>query len=236
MVALCVALQACEREHIVQTPTTIVVQSGEESRETVAPDHGRLTNDPRILEPVVRVASRLIGAARRSEYGPRARALCWVIAVYDDRTLTRSFVRSNGGIVLYTGIFRLAETEAGLAALLSHELAHALAIDNAPVSPVCAETTNEPPPFVTREKELEIDKTGLLLMADAGYDPRELLWLWQRMKGESDDSDGVLIHLIYDRRMEQIAEKLPQALMRYEHAHRAPQRALSQKSAFEPRP
>ncbi|HKT33726.1 MAG TPA: M48 family metalloprotease, partial [Nitrospira sp.] len=128
VVMLCFALQACQREHIVQSPTTIVLLSRDEPRTALAPDQRRVTNDSRILEPVERVASRLIAAARRSDYGPRARALCWVIAVYDDRTLTRSFVGPNGGIVLYTGTFRLAETEAGLAALLSHEFAHALAL------------------------------------------------------------------------------------------------------------
>jgi hypothetical protein len=39
-------------------------------------------------------------------------------------------------------------------------------------------------------------------------------------------NDEVLLHLTYDRRMEQIAQRLPQALLRYERANRAPQKAL----------
>jgi hypothetical protein len=64
-------------------------------------------------------------------------------------------------------------------------------------------------------------------MADAGYDPRELLGLWERMRRVQDiGNDEVLLHLTYDRRMEQIAQRLPQALLRYERANRAPQKAL----------
>jgi hypothetical protein len=36
----------------------------------------------------------------------------------------------------------------------------------------------------------------------------------------------VLVHLTYDRRMEQISQWLGDALMRYERAHRAPEKAL----------
>ena len=218
-------VQACAREHIVQTQTSITILTKEKNGGgRSASDSARLTSDARILEPVVRVASRLVAAARRSEYGPRARALCWVIAVYDNRTLGQSFVGPNGGIVVYTGTFRLAETEAGLAAVLSHELAHALTIDN---PPFCAAALEQPPPLATREEELQTDGKGLVLLADAGYDPRELLRLWGRMKQQENNvGDEVLTHVTYDRRMEQIAQQLPYALMRYERAHRAPQKAL----------
>ena len=142
-------------------------------------------------------------------------------------TLSRSFVRPDGGIVISTGTFRLAETESGLAAVLSHELIHALAHDEIPVSPVCVSTTGQPPALFTREQESKTDVMGLKLMADAGYDPRELLGLWERMKREQDGArDEVLLHFTYDRRMEQIAQSLPQALRRYEHANRAPQKVL----------
>jgi len=53
------------------------------------------------------------------------------------------------------------------------------------------------------------------------------LGLWERMKREhSGRRDEVLLHFTYDRRMEQIAHSLPQALRRYEHANRAPQKEL----------
>ena len=121
VLAVCVAAQACARDPVVQTPTMIRILTKESAAsETGLSDSAPLVSDVRILEPTVRVASRLIAAARRSDYGSRARALCWVIAVRNTPTLPRSFVRSDGGIVVSTGTFRLAETESGLAAILSH--------------------------------------------------------------------------------------------------------------------
>jgi predicted Zn-dependent protease len=150
-----------------------------------------------------------------------------VIAVRNAPTLSRSFVRSSGAIVVSTGTFRLAETEAGLAAVLSHEFVQALTLDNAPASPGCVGTTEAPPPLSKFEEELKTDEMGLKLMADAGYDPRELFALWERMKRKADPAeDAVLSHFTYDRRMEQIARWLPPALMRYERANRAPQQML----------
>jgi metalloendopeptidase OMA1, mitochondrial len=228
MLAACVAAQACATDPIVQTPAMIRILTKESAASETGPSASApLVSDVRILEPAVRVASRLIAAARRSDYGSRARALCWVIAVYNTPTVSRSFVRSDGGIAVSTGTFRLAQTESGLAAILSHELIHALAHDETPVSPVCVRTTGQPPALFTREEESKTDDMGLTLMADAGYDPRELLGLWERMKREHDGTrDEVLLHFTYDRRMEQIAQLLPQALRRYEHANRAPQKVL----------
>jgi metalloendopeptidase OMA1, mitochondrial len=226
LLLLCLGGQACAREHIVQTPTTIKILTKEElaSRDGSAP----LVTDVRILEPVLRVASRLIAAARRSEYGARARALCWVIAVYKNAPHVPPVVRPDGSMVVSTGTFRLAETEAGLAAVLTHELVHALAHAGPSVSPVCVRTIKEEPAALfTLDEEQRADEMGLMLMADAGYDPRELLGLWERMKREQNGAaDEVLVHITYERRMEQIAQGLPHALMRYEHANRAPQKVL----------
>jgi hypothetical protein len=84
-----------------------------------------------LLEPALRVSSRLIAAAQRSELGSHARALCWVIAVHEDDKVSRPLVRSDGAITVSSGTFPLAQSEAGLAALLSHELVHALLQDSA---------------------------------------------------------------------------------------------------------
>jgi len=226
VLTLCLGAQACAREHIVQTPTSVKILTKQESagRDVSAP----FVTDARILEPVLRVASRVIAAARRSDYGARARALCWVIAVHKNAANVRPVIRPDGSMVLSLGTFRLAETEAGLAAVLTHELVHALAHAGPSVSPVCVRTINqEAAALFTLEEEQRADQTGLMLMADAGYDPRELLGLWERMKRQQNDTtDEVLVHVTYERRMEHIAQKLPHALMHYEHANRAPQKAL----------
>jgi predicted Zn-dependent protease len=221
-----IVIQACAKEHVVQTPPRITVLSGASpDGRGVRTDAGRRTANPTWIQPVLRVSSRLIAAAWRSKYGARARATCWVIAVYDNPASMHAFVGADGGITVHTGALRFAETEAGLAALLGHEFVHALASDK-PTPSTCSSHETHEPPLYTYEDELHADAAGLTMMADAGYDPRELLHLWERMKTKEEGDDAVLRHFTYDRRMEHLVQRLPEALRHYERANRAPQKTL----------
>ena len=225
------ALHACAKESVTQTPTMISVMTKETvasmtTQELLRTESGRLTGDASLIDPVVRVSSRLIAAARRSEYGSRARSLCWVVAVYDDPARPGAFVKPDGSIVVYADTFRFAESEAGLAALLGHEFAHALATEMVTGSPPCVSMEPRPQTIHTYDEELQADEIGLTLMAGAGYDPRELLRLWERLRLQEKTGDRLLEHLTYERRMEHIAQWLPPALRRYERANRAPQKML----------
>ena len=222
-------MHGCAKEQVAHPPAMIgVLKKVDLASQGASGEKGRLTDKGSLVDPVMRVSSRLIDAARRSAYAPRARALCWTIAVYDQPAL-RASVRPNGVIAISTGTFRLAETESGLAALLGHELAHALAADTdlLSLSPPCPATLDEPSPLSTYQDELDADSIGLDLMANAGYDPRELLRLWERMRRENQESDNLTAHIIYERRMAQIARRLPEAIMRYERTNRAPQKNLT---------
>jgi len=87
----------------------------------------RQSQDPREIEPVKRVAARIIDAAKRSKYAQIAQEFQWeVIVIKDDKTMN-AFALPGGKIAVYTGIFPVARTEAGLAAVLGHEVVHALA-------------------------------------------------------------------------------------------------------------
>jgi predicted Zn-dependent protease len=208
------AVLACAKEQAVQAP--VIVHSNPDS-----------ANDARLVESVLRVSSRLISAVRQlPDFQLHARDLHWVITVYDDQA-QRRFVWPDGRVDVSVGAMGLAETEAGLAAILGHEFGHAVAHVLAPNDLRAGDATTHESPLFTFEEEREADKIGLTLMADAGYDPRELLWLWERMKRQHGHvADGLGMHLTYDRRMEHIAQWLPDALVRYQRSNRAPQRTL----------
>jgi metalloendopeptidase OMA1, mitochondrial len=228
MLTVSFVLGSCAKEPVVHTPPTIHVLTKHESGAAMAqsPSKAARYTTQALVEPVLRVSSRLIAAAgQTTEYAKRAGALCWVIAVYDDQAGRRSFVGADGAIVVSSGAFRLLETEGGLAAWLSHELVHALT-DTAPPSTGCLIESGQEPALVSRDEEEYADEKGLTLMADAGYDPREALQLWERMKHDNRQADEVLTHVTYERRMERIVRSMPHALVRFERANRAPQKVL----------
>ena len=119
----------------------------------------------------------------------------------------------GGKIVVYTGILPITKNEAGLAAVMGHEVAHALAnhgqqrmsagqlqqlgavagniaLANNPENQNIFNTAyglgsnvGIMLPF-SRSHETEADHIGLILMGIAGYDPIAAAELWQRMQAQ----------------------------------------------------
>lgn len=156
-------------------------------------------------ELVKRVAGRLAGAT-----GPAARTFDWRVSLVRSPEVN-AFCLPGGKIVVYTGILPVAKTEAGLAAVMGHEMAHAtlrhgserLLQQNATqtlmtgVQVSVGDMNYDQQRAVmaaigagakygvllpfSRDHESEADKVGLLYMARAGYDPREAIAFWKRM-------------------------------------------------------
>ena len=169
-----------------------------------------ISHDPREVEPVERVAARIIEAAKVSRYAETAKKFDWQVSVIKDDKTQNAFALPGGKIAVYTGIFPVAQNEAGLAAILGHEVTHALARHGSErmsqgmvaqgavtaaslgaasqgISPAIAQLAGGALaqygfilPY-SRKHESEADYIGLLLAADAGYDPHEALHVWERM-------------------------------------------------------
>ncbi len=132
---LCLAaVSGCEtnpytgRSQLLMTSVSQEMQMGTQAYAQVKNDPKlRQSQDPREIEPVKRVAARIIEAAKRSKYAEMAKQFQWeVIVIKDDKTMN-AFALPGGKIAVYTGIFPVARTEAGLAAVMGHEVVHALA-------------------------------------------------------------------------------------------------------------
>ena len=137
----------------------------------------------------------------------------WEYNLVDDKTVN-AWCMPGGKIVVYTGILPIANGETGLAAIMGHEVAHALAnhgqqrMSAAYVQQGVAIAGNIAIkdeqsrnafnqyygigsqvgvilPF-SRGHETEADKIGLYLMAIAGYNPEEGAELWKRMSALSN--------------------------------------------------
>ncbi|MBH0187115.1 MAG: M48 family metallopeptidase [Nitrospira sp.] len=217
----------------------------------------RPSQDPREIEPVKRVAARIVEAAKRSKYAQMAQQFQWEVTVIKDDKTANAFALPGGKMAVYTGIFPVAKTEAGLAAVMGHEVVHALARHGAErmsqgqatnvglqvigavigiggKSPALGQATMAALgvgaqvgvllPF-SRKHESEADYVGILLAADAGYDPRESVGLWERMAQlSSGEGPGEFLstHPSHDTRIEQLKEWMPEAMAIYQKKQAVP--------------
>lgn len=168
----------------------------------------RIVRDPRLTEPVLRVGKRIAAAADKPEYQ-------WEFTVIDDPKQANAFCLPGGKVAVYTGIFPIAKDEDGLAVVIGHEVAHALArhgaermstsmaLQAAGLAVAVAAGGQSPATQqaimgayglgaqvgvalpFSRSQESEADRIGLILMAKAGYDPEAAIGLWQRMEQSS---------------------------------------------------
>jgi metalloendopeptidase OMA1, mitochondrial len=164
-------------------------------------------------EQIVRkVGERIARAANEPAYQ-------WQFSVINDPDMVNAFALPGGKVAVYTGIFGPARDEAGLAVVLGHEVAHALARHPAErmsqdlllqvVGAGLGVALSKNPavanqvlqvygigagvgvalPF-SRSQETEADRIGLILMAKAGYDPRVAFDVWQRMQKKQSGRDA----------------------------------------------
>jgi predicted Zn-dependent protease len=123
----------------------------------------------------------------------------------------------GGKVVVYTGLLPVAKTEAGLAVVMGHEIAHVFAKHGAErmtqnmllqLGNIALAKALEEKPEATKKlflasyglgskiglllpfsrlHESEADRLGLIFMAMAGYNPQEAINFWQRMADAGKD-------------------------------------------------
>ncbi|HET6603282.1 MAG TPA: M48 family metallopeptidase [Xanthomonadaceae bacterium] len=180
----------------------------------------RVTNDPAVTGEVRDIATRLIAAVPRveeqmaqasgTEVDSPLAAFEWEVAVIDSPDVN-AFALPGGKIAVHTGIIPIARNQDGLAAIMGHEIAHALLRHGgermahqklAQIGALAAGVAisdMEPQQQraimaalgagaaygillpYSRDHESEADYVGLMIAAAACYDPREAPRLWERM-------------------------------------------------------
>jgi predicted Zn-dependent protease len=116
------------RSQLLMTSVSQEMQLGAQAYNQVKNDPKiKPSQDSREIEPVKRVAARIVEAAKRSKYAEMAQQFQWEVTVIRDDKTANAFALPGGKMAVYTGIFPMAKTEAGLAAVMGHEVVHALA-------------------------------------------------------------------------------------------------------------
>jgi len=197
-------------------------------------------------EMVQRVTTRLVEAARH--FDPKiVGEFEWEAILIDDPETVNAWCLPGGKMAVYTGILPVAETEAGLAVVMGHEISHAtarhgtealtrsmglefaLAMISGTTSAGGAAGNEEVIALGTnlllqlpmgRGAELEADQKGLEVMARAGYDPREATRFWERMGALGGDAppEWLSTHPSHGSRIGQLEELMPAAIAIYERS------------------
>ncbi|RHZ89749.1 hypothetical protein Glove_11g57 [Diversispora epigaea] len=186
-------------------------------------------SDPRVRY-VKQVAERIIRVSGMQD-------LNWEIFVIESPE-RNAFVLPGGKIFVFTGILDVTENKNGLAAVLGHEVGHQIARHSAEklsffkiimLGQFMLSLLIDPGfigsllfkfaiflPF-SRKCEIEADYIGLLLMAQACFDPREAVKMWERMEQVSKGIPQFLsTHPNHSARIQKIEKWMPEALHKRE--------------------
>jgi predicted Zn-dependent protease len=167
----------------------------------------KLSTDPAANALVQQVGSRIAAATGKSYQ--------WEFKVVDKPGTVNAFCLPGGKVVVYTGILPVAQNAEGLATVIGHEVAHAIArhggervseglLANVGIEAVTAGMGVKDPKTVqtvsgllgagvmvgvmlpfSRDQESEADHMGLIYMAKAGFNPDAALAFWKRMQASS---------------------------------------------------
>lgn len=171
----------------------------------------------------------------------------WDIEIFDSEDIN-AFALPGGNIGVYTGMFKVAENQDQMAAVIGHEVAHVTekhslerynreATTQIGVVGVAVATGTGQAgadlfgmaaqlglslPF-SRGEESEADTVGLKFMAAAGFDPRQSVSLWQNMqkKNKLGPPQFLSTHPSAENRIDELVAQFPESLKLYNQAQAA---------------
>ena len=175
------------------------------------------STDPAKKEMVSRVGMRLAKAVEKylteHDMADQVKGYAWEFHLIESKDINAGCM-SGGKVVVYTGILPVTQTETGLAVVMGHEIAHAVArhgsermsqglvqqMGGVALSAALSKSPSQTQSlFMTaygvgsqvgvllpfgRTQEKEADHLGLIFMAMGGYNPDEAVSFWERMAAQ----------------------------------------------------
>lgn len=199
---------------------------------------------------VKRVGQRMAAAVetylKENGFASEVANFAWEFNLVQD-TQVNAFCMPGGKIVVYEGLLPVTQNETGLAVVLGHEIAHAVAKHSAEqmstqlrqqvgaqiLTGVLSQKNENLAGLAglasqigfsfanlkySRDNETEADYMGLIFMAMAGYDPQQAVPFWERMAaGKTQKSDILSDHPSDEKRIAALKQAMPEAMKYYKH-------------------
>ena len=217
-IAMLVGLVACQsapvtgRKQLMLVSESQAIEASKDAyAQTLAPiqKQGKLNDDSALKARVDNITARLV--AQAILFRPDTASWDWQVAVIDDPKTLNAWCMAGGRMAIYTGIIqKLNLSDAEIAEVMGHEIAHALAKHTAErmstamasemalqvgaallgtqsatsqmaLQAAAVATTVGVQLPNSRQQEAEADRIGIELAAKAGYDPHAAVSLWQKM-------------------------------------------------------
>jgi metalloendopeptidase OMA1, mitochondrial len=206
--ASCETAPVTGRSQLILIPESEMNQLGVEAYKQII-SKSKLSRDPTYTHPVEEIGRRIAAVSGHPEYK-------WEFNVIEDPT-PNAFALPGGKVGVHTGLFKVAKNKAQLAAVMGHEIAHAIVRHGAErmsqqlvvqgglqgldfvlgmsgtkstssyVQLAAAAATLGVILPFSRDQEAEADHIGLLYAAKARYDPRQAIELWKNFEAYGGD-------------------------------------------------
>jgi predicted Zn-dependent protease len=218
--AACSVVPVTGRKQLKLLPESTLVEMGLTSYNDFLKEN-KLSKDVENTQLVKKVGMHLSSATNRflrsNNLEKEVSNYQWAFNLVEDKTVN-AWCMPGGKIVFYSGIMPYTKNESGVAVVMGHEIAHAIAkhgnermsqglvqqLGGMALSVALKDKPAETQKLFetaygvvsnvgvmlpfSRKQEYEADRIGLILMAMAGYNPNEAVTFWQRMSSLSSNA------------------------------------------------
>lgn len=209
----CATVPITGRKQLKLLPDSMITEMGQSNYAAFLKDNPAVSPPTRQSAEVTAVGLRISQAVEKymkdNGLSKKIEGYKWEFNVVDSKEVN-AWCMPGGKVVVYTGILPLTKDDAGLAVVMGHEIAHAIADHGnermsqeltVQAAGIGLQVFMQTKPQATqdifmsafgvgsqmgilaysRQHELEADKLGLVFMAMAGYDPERAVSFWQEM-------------------------------------------------------
>ncbi len=216
MIDACATVPITGRKQLHMLPESEMMAMSLQAYQEFLGENDPMPESDQRVQMVKRIGGKLATAAtaflEANGAGNRVEGFNWEFNVVEENTVN-AWCMPGGKVVVYTGILPVTQDEPGLAVVMGHEIAHAIAQHGnermsqgllVSLGGVGLDVASSQQPELTRQvllqsygigstlgvlaysrnHESEADKMGLVFMAMAGYDPRTAPRFWERMASQ----------------------------------------------------